>query len=133
MQRMMTTVVTSGQVCPKCKLEKPSDRFYRKETGHTYCKDCSSETAKKRFRVLKQQAMEAYGGQCACCGESELAFLCIDHINNDGNEHRRQIKARTIYGWLRKNNYPDGFQVLCWNCNAGKHINGGICPHVTVV
>jgi hypothetical protein len=30
---------------------------------------------------------------------------------------------------LRKNGFPEGFQVLCANCNIGRHINGGICPH----
>ncbi len=24
---------------------------------------------------------------------------------------------------------PEGFQVLCWNCNLGKYYNGGVCPH----
>ena len=73
-------------------------------------------------------ALAAYGGKCACCGEEDYRFLCIDHINNDGAEHRKKIKG-TIFSWLRKNNYPEGFQVLCWNCNMGKYHNGGICPH----
>ena len=34
-----------------------------------------------------------------------------------------------MYEWIKRNNYPDGFQVLCWNCNSGKGANGGICPH----
>ena len=34
-----------------------------------------------------------------------------------------------MYGWLRRNSYPEGFQVLCHNCNLGKKINGGVCPH----
>lgn len=34
-----------------------------------------------------------------------------------------------MYRWLMKNKYPSGFQVLCWNCNMGKQINGGVCPH----
>ena len=25
--------------------------------------------------------------------------------------------------------FPEGFQILCFNCNAGKHRNGGRCPH----
>lgn len=27
-------------------------------------------------------------------------------------------------------NYPEGYQVLCYNCNCGKSINNGICPHL---
>ena len=67
----------------------------------------------------------------SCCGETGFEFLTVDHINNDGNEHRRQIKAAFgIYGWLEKNGFPkDGLQLLCWNCNMGKRANGGTCPH----
>jgi hypothetical protein len=83
-------------------------------------------------RKVKINAMSHYSkGQpvCACCGETELTFLTIDHINNDGNKHRKEEpKARQLYPWLIKNNFPEGFQVLCWNCNVGKKYYGR-CPH----
>jgi len=68
---------------------------------------------------------------CNCCGESIHQFLTIDHINNDGNIHRKTLKrsGAATYRWLIKNNSPKGFQVLCFNCNLGKSINKGICPH----
>jgi len=32
--------------------------------------------------------------------------------------------------WIRKNNFPKGFQVLCMNCNWGKgHSKDNKCPH----
>lgn len=82
------------------------------------------------------EAYEAYGGaHCACCGEKELMFLTIDHVNNDGAEHRRSLGwkrgGRSMGAWLRANGFPPGFQVLCINCNFGKHRNGGVCPHQT--
>ncbi len=68
---------------------------------------------------------------CSCCGESEIDFLTIDHINNDGAEHRRLIKRRNIYSWLITNNYPDNFQILCMNCNFAKgHRQDKTCPHM---
>ncbi len=87
----------------------------------------------------RHEAIMAYGGyRCACCGETEPMFLSIDHIFNDGAEHRRSLgyddgngkggSSATI-SWLKRNNYPAGFQVLCMNCNMGKHRNGGTCPH----
>jgi hypothetical protein len=80
---------------------------------------------------LKHAAFMAYGGYgCACCGESEPKFLSLDHINNDGNEHRKTVPAHALYRWLRDNNYPPIMQVLCMNCNFGKRMNGGVCPHV---
>jgi len=68
--------------------------------------------------------------KCACCGEECGEFLGIDHINGGGNKHRRQIGAGSLYRWLRLNNYPTGYRVLCYNCN---HVIGtyGYCPHQT--
>lgn len=77
-----------------------------------------------RILVLKH-----YGAFCKCCGEEEKLFLEVDHINNDGAEHRKMIKGMDICVWLVNNNYPDDFQILCANCNHGKYRNAGICPH----
>lgn len=33
------------------------------------------------------------------------------------------------YYWLKRNGFPPGFNVLCWNCQWGIHINKGKCPH----
>lgn len=88
----------------------------------------------KYQRRLKDDVFFTYGGYiCVCCGETELFFLTIDHIEENGGIHRKEIhqKGRNFYRWLRKNNYPDGFQVLCFNCNVGKYLNKGICPHAT--
>jgi hypothetical protein len=82
------------------------------------------------------EMFQAYGGaRCACCGETERTFLSIDHINNDGAAHRREAFGRkevggaTLAQLLRKQGFPEGFQILCMNCNMGKARNGGICPH----
>ncbi len=83
---------------------------------------------KKEYRArVRKQAIEKYGGKCKCCGETNLVFLAMDHINGGGSKHLRTIKYQIAF-WLRKNNYPDGFQVLCHNCNMAKHILGA-CPH----
>lgn len=89
----------------------------------------------KRARV-KDAVFAAYGGyKCACCGETEKAFLTLDHINNDGATNRRKIAGKRhaagywTYDWVVKNGFPSGFQVLCMNCNFGKRMNKGECPH----
>lgn len=91
----------------------------------------SSEQTRARNRRIKEEVLRHYGGRCHCCKESTLMFLTIDHINNDGNKHRKEIN-RTGHGflkWLRTNDYPGGYRVLCFNCNCGRSANGGICPH----
>lgn len=88
-------------------------------------------TAKVRERN-RNLVFGHYGTECACCGESQRLFLTIDHIGNDGAEHRREIGNKggsSFFAWLVAEGFPSGFQTLCRNCNWGKHANGGICPH----
>ena len=57
--------------------------------------------------------------------------IVVDHIDNDGHKHRKgaDTSHHNIYYWLVRNNFPTGFQILCMNCNQGKHRNNGVCPH----
>jgi len=87
--------------------------------------------------ACKDQVFNAYGGYiCKCCGEDEPMFLSIDHIDNNGATERKSGLYRgsgtAFYQWLRKNKFPSGYQVLCMNCQIGKHKNGGVCPHQNV-
>ena len=88
---------------------------------------------RKQRRKMKLAAFAAYGGNvCVCCGETEIAFLSIDHINGGGIKHRKITGAGNLfYRWLNRNEYPEGYRVMCHNCNHGREINGGICPHVS--
>lgn len=78
---------------------------------------------------MKRIIIDHYGGKCACCGETELAFLTVDHINNDGNDHRKRIGGSSrFYENIIKAGFPDDLQILCWNCNEAKRLLGH-CPH----
>jgi hypothetical protein len=93
-----------------------------------------AQKAARMNAELRAEVFKAYGGyKCACCGERNPHFLSIDHVNNDGAKMRKSgVHSRGgthFYHWLRKNKFPKGFQVLCMNCNIGKHRNGGLCPH----
>lgn len=96
---------------------------------------CSEEYKQHRKEYTKEkdkrdriQAFEHYGGQrCSCCGETRYEFLAFDHINGGGRKHRKETKVK-IALWLRDNNYPAGFRVLCHNCNMAKG-RYGYCPH----
>lgn len=83
---------------------------------------------------LKYKVLAHYGQKCNCCGEIMLKFLTIDHVNNDGNKDRQGKNKYRISGWflykkIIKENFPDTYQILCMNCNFGKRMNNGICPH----
>lgn len=77
------------------------------------------------YAALKLAAFNTYGGPvCVCCGETLLEGLTIDHIGGDGAERRRARGGKSLYWWLKKNNYPSGFQVLCATCNQAKGTGG---------
>ncbi len=60
--------------------------------------------------------------KCAVCGEADLRNLNLDHINEDGREQRKTITGlKQLYLWVRRNNYPETFQVLCHRCNMLKY------------
>jgi len=112
------------------KMKNPNLAKERAKMWHKLHRDKSNQQAKLRMQFLKNEVYNAYGGyQCVCCGETIKQFLSLDHINNDGNKHRKIVDRRKIYHWLKKNNFPLGYQVLCMNCNFGKARNNGICPH----
>ena len=69
---------------------------------------------------LKARVLAYYGnGKLACvkCGFANVQALTIGHINNDGAKHRKVIgSGHKLYRWIEKENYPEGFQTLCMNC-----------------
>lgn len=65
---------------------------------------------------------------CQCYDESIFNFLTVDHIHGGGNQERKSGKYHNVYKYLIDNNFPDGFQILCMNCNFAKG-KFGQCPH----
>jgi hypothetical protein len=104
---------------------------YRKEWRNKH-KVYTNEMHKKSYEKLRYEVLNHYSNgkiKCNCCGEQEYKFLALDHINGDGNKHRKLIGRGGLYQWIRNNHYPQGFQVLCHNCNFAKG-HYGKCPHI---
>lgn len=131
--------------CNDCGETKPAADFYwkpREPDGlFSYCKACSAArartarnrpgrkaAARERHRRERLAVLSHYGGRCACCGEAEPDFLAIDHPAGDGTAHRKSIRNAPIYRWLVKEGLPDGYRVLCHNCNCARGYYG-YCPH----
>ena len=72
----------------------------------------------------KKLVYNHYGDSCQSCGITDKDCLTIDHINGGGTQHRKNIKRYgwSFYQWLVKNNFPEGFQTLCMNCQRIKVI-----------
>lgn len=80
-----------------------------------------------RYRLrLKEKVLNHYGISCRGCGVDDSVVLVLDHINNDGAEHRKELLGSSsqggivFYRKLIQLGYPDGLQTLCWNCNTAK-------------
>ena len=80
----------------------------------------------------KLLVLQHYSGSqepyCACCNETIVYFLALDHIGNWGGKHRKELNGKSPYAWVVHNGLPEGFQVLCHNCNMALGMYG-FCPH----
>lgn len=88
-------------------------------------KELKRATTVRGRQKVKMDVLNHYSNGnlcCAFCGASDLAVLCLDHINNDGAKRRKGVQRGGVplYYSLRKQSYPLGLQVLCYNCNAKK-------------
>lgn len=81
--------------------------------------------------------LDAYGRVCSCCGESNEAFLTMDHYGDDvgmpkmrSDGYATKIRGVREYARLKKLGWPTvGIRVLCMNCNFGTR-TGCPCPHI---
>jgi hypothetical protein len=138
------------KACGRCKKLVPLILFTKnKHRPHGvggYCIDCHHKLFAEcaaRYRpkklangrrdraALRLEVLSHYGvngvPECQCCGERILEFLGIDHIEGGGSKHKKEIKI-TLYRWLKKHNFPEGFRDLCHNCNQALGAYG-YCPH----
>lgn len=130
-------------ICKTCNNKKAHQYYLKnsekiKKRSNLWKKENKEKVIKlsKKYRTeLKIYALKTYSGEkepkCACCDETEIDFLCLDHINNDGKNKRKEHGLGTSFlKWLKKNQYPKnlGLQVLCFNCNFSKQMHG-TCIH----
>jgi len=111
--------------------QKPSRLAYRLKNREQLYKSNREWGTKYRAKV-RSEMIAAYGGECACCSESTPQFLQLDHIHGDGAEERRKENASGVafHRRLQKRGWPkDRHQLLCANCNFGRLMNNGVCPH----
>jgi hypothetical protein len=127
-----TSKYGKGYECLECKRWRSNPEYQeytrrhpdRVKESNRRCKEKNRAYQKRLYRELKVEILTEYGGRCVCCGESNLAFLTIDHVFNDGNKHRskgNKHSGMAIYRFLKKNGFPkDRYQILCYNCNCSK-------------
>lgn len=111
-----------GGLCRPCHAEK-SKAYYWSNRDKELARAKGDPKRMKRFRDwrarIKAEALRRYSpGEPACahCGYKDERALTLDHINDDGAEHRRKEGFAHAAVWARTNGWPAIFQVLCMNC-----------------
>lgn len=97
-----------------------------KEKNKDKCKIYANQAMKryypKYYQRIKNEVFQHYSNgdvECAVCGRREN--LSIDHIKGNGESHRLMLGLNSSYQfylWLRRNNFPEGYRVLCVSCNS---------------
>jgi len=86
-----------------------------------------SKLQNNKIKLLILQVYSKNKLECKYCGFDNIDALTIDHIHNNGAKHRKKLKITRcgigFYCWLKKNNFPKGYQVLCANCQLIKEID----------
>jgi hypothetical protein len=102
-------------LCMNCQFKKKNGSVSIKEPNkiNEYNREYGKRT---KIKVLSHYSNGRL--KCANCEENDQQVLTIDHINGNGNIHRKQTNTHAgieFYRWLINNNFPEGFQVLCMN------------------
>jgi hypothetical protein len=141
------------KTCRKCGGTFPAtiEFFHKSGNGlNYYCKTCRCDQSRTKwldplFRETQNKktnerhnrrrilVLENYCGgkpHCQCCGENHIEFLSLDHVNGNGNKHRKEIGTGgdALLRYAVRNGFPPDLQVLCSNCNMAKS-HYGECPH----
>src|ERR1700681_4953946 len=107
------------QTCPQGHLLTPENRIKNGRNSHGRCKICNDLKSVDYVLKVKEEVLTHYGknGRLQCCWENceitDIDMLSLDHIENDGAEHRRKIGNQggiRMYTQLRQLAYPSGFQ-----------------------
>lgn len=92
-------------------------------------KDSTRKAGRKERSNLKFDVLNHYSNGnmcCASCSFSDIRALQLDHTNNNGAEERKELfgnrlaAGTTFYRWIRQQGYPEGYGILCANCNIIK-------------
>lgn len=106
----------------KQQMRKASGKWKKNHREHH---NKMSRIYNRRYRKrIREKVFNHYGNKCVNCGINDKRVLTIDHIDNNGGEHRREIKkfGQHFYFWLIQNEFPKGFQTLCFNCQWLKRL-----------
>jgi len=108
--------------------KKNPDKYksYGKKRAQLMKASIAIKNTKMRLEIISYYTNEKMC--CQCCNESMLEFLSIDHIIPIAQTKEKRMHGIQLYNSIIKNNFPNKYQILCFNCNFGKKHHEE-CPH----
>lgn len=107
------------KLCPKCKLTKSKDDFYKSTKGSSYCKSCIVDSLEDRRKSVKQKAVDYLGGCCSKCGYNKcIAALEFHHLNPKEKDKNYSVFKKN-FDKLKPE--LDKCVLLCANCHREEH------------
>jgi 5-methylcytosine-specific restriction endonuclease McrA len=116
----------NGGICFSCRGKEFRRKLIENPIKWKAYKENEKNFQRSRRFDIRLLIFNVYGRKCVCCGEEILEFLTIDHINP--SDKKSNLSGYRLYKQLAKENFPDGYQTLCYNCNTAKGLYG-LCPH----
>ena len=124
----------------KERRQRPENKEYMKKYHKIWdSKPKNKQKRRKYDKDLRLKICSVYSKRhsnsdvpcCRCCGENtDIRFLAVDHIDGRKNlpKEQKNLVGDHLISWLSQNNCPEGYQILCHNCNSAKGFYGE-CPH----
>jgi hypothetical protein len=129
--------------CIDCEQIKMANAFYvvhrKRQNGEIgtkrvqrRCHECAQKKSTHYHKQIRLKVVEHYSQgtmKCKLCPEDRLPCLDLDHVFNNGAEERRKKSSATttLYRRLAIQGFPEGYQILCRNCNWYKHVQNVAC------
>ncbi len=129
------------EIKAKAKARKQTSAYKKKAKEYTSRTEvmAKAEAKVKFFALARLNILLTYSKRhsnsdvpcCRCCGQnSHTEFLAIDHILGKKVMdtipelvkigYSSKLKNYLLLQWIIDNNFPEGFQILCHNCNQSK-------------
>jgi len=109
-------------LCTNCNWLK-----YRESQKTSYSQTKENIRSRAKNLKLKTEVFSYYSKgspKCNCCGIDTMDVLSLDHIKGRKNtKHKKDLDGKSLYRWIRHNEYPSDFQILCMMCNSAKKDN----------
>ena len=106
--------------CVMCKKEYERKNSARRRQNNPEYMQSAIYRSKMKNKLSVFSYYSNGSMQCVKCNYSDIRALSIDHIEGDGCKHKNKkgerMKGDEIYRWIKRNNFPPGFQILCMNC-----------------